>query len=125
MNLLKETLIDIEDSVHTISDIIYIGSEDSGYCCEWDQFSAMANIDYDCGFGGQEIASDLVIVFSDGSKMWRHEYDGSENWVYSKPFKMPLDKKPIPTLCSGFMWRDLEDMNANQTPTTTLSTTST
>ena len=111
MNLLKETLDDIKESGHVINDIIYIGAEESGFCCEWDEYEIIADIEYDDGFGSQEIASDLIIVFSDGSKMWRHEYDGSEHWAYSKPFKMPSDKKKITTVCNGGMWEDLESMN--------------
>jgi hypothetical protein len=111
MNLLKETLDDIKSSGHNIADIIYIGSEESGFCCEWSDYKTIADIDYNSGFGAQEIASDLVIVFSDGVKMWRSEYDGSEAWSYSKPFKMPVDKKKITTFCNGGMWEDLEDMN--------------
>lgn len=111
MNLLKETLEDIKESGHTIEDIIYIGSECSGYCCDWAEYEVIANIEYDNGFGAQRIASDLIIVFSDGSKMWRHEYDGSEHWSYSKPFKMPTNKKKITTVCNGGMWAALETMN--------------
>ncbi len=111
MNLLKETIENIEKSGHVINDIIYIGSEKSGYCCDWKEYEVIANIEYDNGFGAQEIASDLIIVFSDGSKMWRHEYDGSECWAYSKPFEMPKDKKKITTVCNGGIWEDLEDMN--------------
>lgn len=111
MNLLKETLEDIKESGHVINDIIYIGAEESGFCCEWAEYEIIANIEYDPGFGAQWIASDLIIAFSDGSKMWRHEYDGSECWVYSKPFKMPADKKKITTVCDGGIWQDLESMN--------------
>lgn len=111
MNLLKETLEDIKSSGHIIDDIVFIGSEASGFCCEWNEYESIANIEYDNGFGAQEIAADLIVVFSDGSKMWRHEYDGSECWSYSMPFKIPETKKKITTVCSGGVWSDLEDMN--------------
>lgn len=33
MNLLDETIKDVKDSGHSINDIIFIGSESSGYSC--------------------------------------------------------------------------------------------
>lgn len=111
MNLLKETLEDIKNSDHTVADIVFIGSEVTGHCCDWQEFEVLANTDYDCGFGAQKIARDLIIVFSDGQRMWRHEYDGSEQWHYSVPVKIPLVKKKITTLCNGGMWETLAEMN--------------
>ena len=55
-NLLQETIQDIEKSGHKVSDIKFIGSISSGYSCTWDEFLALADIEYDAGFGGQEIA---------------------------------------------------------------------
>jgi len=109
MNLLKETLDDITQSGHTPADIVFIGSEGSGHSCTWEEFITLANFDYDAGFGAQEVATDLIIVFSDGSKMWRHEYDGSENWEYSAPFVMPKDRLPITRLHGG-MWASLAEL---------------
>lgn len=111
MNLLQETIEDISNSGHRIEDIIYIGSEESGHCCDWEEFKILADIEYYDGFGAQEIASDLVIAFSGGAKMWRHEYDGSERWEYSRPFVAPKEKKKIKTLRNGSMWCDLSEMN--------------
>lgn len=113
MNLLKETLEDIARSGHAPHDIVFIGSEASGHRCMWPEFLVLADFDYDSGFGGQEIATDLIIVFSDGTKMWRHEYDGSEHWKYSRPFTMPTTLHPIMRLkgAQGEMWASLADMN--------------
>ncbi len=112
MNLLSETIEDIKDSGHKISEIIFIGSEHSGHSCTWNEFTALANHDYDNGFGAQKVADDLIIVFKDTAKMWRHEYDGSECWNYSKPFKVPEDKKKITALfVSGTGWESLTDIN--------------
>lgn len=95
MNFLKETVEGIKKSGHKTSDIVFIGSEKSGHQCTWKEFTKLADIEYD---GGAEIAGDLIIVFSDGGKMWRGEYDGSEWWEYSPPFKQPEVKLPIRTL---------------------------
>lgn len=107
MNLLQETKTDIADSGHEPQDIIFIGSESSGRSCTWDEFQILANHEYDSGFGAQEVAADLVIVFADGQKMWRNEYDGSECWAFSKPFVMPENLHPITNLFPGY-WSDLK-----------------
>ena len=118
MNLLQETIDDIKHSGHKPEDIAFIGSEDSWHSCTWDEFTKLADRDYDNGYGAQKVASDLIIVFSDGTKMWRYEYDGSENWDYSSPFKMPEvpeGTKPVTSLFVSpeYMgWMDLADINA-------------
>lgn len=108
-NLLTETQQDIEASGHTPDDIIFIGSEDQGYSCTWDEFKQLANVNYNSGFGAAEVATDLIIVFADGSKMWRDEYDGSESWAYSTPFVMPSKKLPIKRLVGAY-WPSLESL---------------
>ena len=114
MNFLQETCEDITRSGHTPDQIVFIGSEASGHQCTWEEFQLLANIEYDDGFGAQEIAIDLIIVFKDGAKMWRHGYDGSECWRYSKPFKLPHTKKPIQRLRvsnEGVGWCSLAELN--------------
>ena len=100
MNLLKETREAIKDSGHKTEDIIFIGSKQSGHSCSWAEFETLADIEYDDGYGGQEIAKDLIIAFKDGSTMWRGEYDGSEWWEYPEPFSMPKEKHKITSLVS-------------------------
>lgn len=95
MNLLQETIEDIAQAGKTPENIVFIGSEETGHRCTWDEFRVLADVEYNGGFGSQKVASDLIIVFDDGSKMWRHEYDGSENWDYSTPFKVPAQTKSV------------------------------
>ena len=109
-NLLEETKEAISASGHTPADIVFIGSEKSGHQCTWEQFCALADVEYDSGYGGTEVATDLIVVFSDGQKMWRGEYDGSEWWEHSTPFKRPDKALPITSLIG---WRSLEDCNKN------------
>ena len=111
-NLLKETIIDIENSGHKVSDITFIGSLDSGYSCTWSEFLTLADIEYYNGFGGRGVAWDLTIVFSDGSTMWRSEYDGSEWWDYRKPVEIPENQKQILKL-NGGLWKSLEELHEN------------
>jgi hypothetical protein len=113
MNLLQETKHAISESGHSTDDIEFIGSEKSGHQCTWAEFEALANREYDHSYGSAEVAQDLVIVFTDGSKMWRGEYDGSEWWEFSRPFVKPETSKPIRNLfVTSVGWRDLEEINA-------------
>lgn len=113
MNLLNETIEDIKNSGHEIADIVFIGSESSGHICTWDEFTKLANQEYDSGFGAQEVAIDIIIVFNDKTKMWRHEYDGSENWDYSTPFEEPKAKNKITRLfVNGIGWEKLDEINS-------------
>ena len=113
MSLLIETQDDIKQSGHTADDIVFIGSEKSGYSCTWHEFTSLANREYDSGFGPQKVATDLIVVFRDGSKMWRDEYDGSERWSYSEPFVMPKETTPIGCLFAKRVgWEDLSEINS-------------
>jgi hypothetical protein len=109
-NLLEETKNAIKQSGHKPEDIIFIGSEESGHHCTWDLFCTLSDKEYYSGYGSPEVATDLIIVFSDGAKMWRGEYDGSEWWEYSTTFKMPKDLKSIKQLFGG-LWSTLEELN--------------
>ena len=112
MNLLTETIEFLKNNCNkNPSDVRWIGSTSYGYF-DWEYFSKIANIDYDNGFGGQEVASDLKIV---GDDWWleRHEYDGSEWWEYkslpNKPDQLIYPK----TLVDG-SWSSLEKINQDQ-----------
>jgi hypothetical protein len=114
MNLLTETKTAITTSGHKISDIRFIGSLKTGHSCTWKEFEILADVTYDHGFGAAEVAQDLVIVFKDGQKMWRDEYDGSEWWEFSTPSKIPRKKLPIRRLIvrhDQIGWKDLAEIN--------------
>ena len=115
MNLLSETLRDIKTSGHSVEDIAFIGSEKSGHSCTWQEFKRMADREYDSGFGAPEVAQDLVVVFIDGAKMWRGEYDGSEWWAFSEPFERPQETLPIKHIfvddCGQVGWCNLAELN--------------
>lgn len=110
INLLSETKRAINDSGHGPSDIIFIGSEESGHSCSWKEFLKLADVEYDNGYGSPWVATDLIIVFSDGQKMWRGEYDGSEWWEHSKPFVRPDRALKITALGAG-LWKNLAEIN--------------
>jgi len=115
MTLLTETELAIKNTKHVPGHITFIGSADGVYSCSWLQFVKLADFSYDPGFGAQKVASDLVIMFSDGLVMSRHEYDGSECWSYNRPINVQIPGKPIVNLCvdqiGAIGWRTLEALN--------------
>jgi hypothetical protein len=110
-NLLKETQNILEWSGKTPADVLWVGSFDGEYTITWAEFEQLANIEYDSGYGGQEIANDLVVV---GNDWWltRSEYDGSEGWHFNtkpqagegKSFNRVTDPE-------GACWASIEEMN--------------
>lgn len=112
MNLLEETKDDIRLSGHRPSDIIFIGSLNSGHGCTWEEFCNLADVNYDSSYGNRKVAADLRFVFSDGQQMWRHEEDGSEWWQYSEPFKRRNNSFSIKTLFTASGEMLLKDCNA-------------
>lgn len=93
-NLLQETLKEIQNRKYLEYNILYCryyNNEVQNWArFTWEEFKELANINYDSGFGGQEIEPTLRIVFYDGSYLYRKEYDGSEWWVYEDP---PMENK--------------------------------
>lgn len=95
MNLLGETKDAISQSGHSTDDVRFVGSRDGKLGIPWSQAEKVLDIDYDDGYGSQEIAADLVVVFTDGGFLRREEYDGSEWWEYEPPFRGPETQKPF------------------------------
>ena len=82
--LLYETKAYLQEHGLTGADVKWVGSIDGNYAMSWDEFeNRFGNLEYDSGFGSQEIAKDLVVV-GEGWWLERHEYDGSERWEYKK-----------------------------------------
>lgn len=100
-NLLQETILEIKHLNLDIKDIIHIGNNE--YKCTWDEFSILANFEYDDGYGLAEVAMDLTIVFNDGSRLVRWEYDGSEGWEIIRPFIVEHKQyKQMTSLVGGY-----------------------
>lgn len=95
MNLLGETKDAISRSGHSTDDVRFVGSRDGELGIPWSQAEPVLDIDYDDGYGSQEIAADLVVAFTDGGFLRREEYDGSEWWEYEPPFRGPETQKPF------------------------------
>jgi len=79
VNLLIETVGFLEDHDKTPKDVLWVSDGENWQ--SWDEFAAVADIEYYDGFGCAEIKDDLVVI---GSNWWleRHEYDGAEWWEF-------------------------------------------
>ena len=86
MNLWKETVAKLEKHGKTVADIKFVQTRKGRI----ENFEELAKkIDYDDGYGGQQIEPSLVIV---GDDWWleRAEYDGAE-WFEFKKQPIALD----------------------------------
>jgi hypothetical protein len=100
-NLLAETEKYLRDLHFKPSDVAWVGASDGRVASSWDRFAALVHgLEYDAGYGAQEIASDLVVVFKDGSWLERDEYDGSEGWAYKHKPLLQLGAKPLVSVVS-------------------------
>lgn len=97
MNLLDETKGAISRSKHSTDDVRFVGSRDGELGIPWSQAEKVLDIDYDDGYGSQEIAADLVVAFTDGGFLRREEYDGSEWWGVRATVQRPGDAETVRT----------------------------
>lgn len=107
MNLLNETIEELEKNGKSMNDVVFIGCESFGITKE--QFISLANKEYDNGIGAQEVAQDLIVR---GNDFWleRREYDGSEWWKFQTLPRIPDKVKHIDSLfCDG--WKCLVEIN--------------
>lgn len=116
MNLLDETKGEISQSGHSTDDVRFVGSRDEKLGIPWSQAEKVLDIDYDEYYydeycGCQEIAPDLVVVFTDGGFLRREEYDGNEWWEYEPPFRVPETQKPFRLVKRTYPEDSLEDIN--------------
>ena len=117
MNLLSETLEVLQESGKSPEkDVKWVGSANGKYAITWKEFKKIASqVEYDNGYGGQEIANDLVVV---GKNWWleRGEYDGSEWWAIKKLPEKQLKTKDFKHLIgdasrgTGIGWKSVEEM---------------
>lgn len=107
-NLLRETIDVLAENGKTPADVQWCGSPQFG-SFTWDEFAALADVEYDSGFGGAEVATDLMVV-GDGWWLQRGEYDGSEWWDFLAPVVRP--ERRVPRRLVGGLWPNLTDMDA-------------
>jgi len=81
-NLLAETLGDLAGNGKTSRDVVWVGTADGERSTSWSDFAEFAKgINYDSGYGSEEIPTNLVVV---GYNWWleRWGYDGAEGWTF-------------------------------------------
>ena len=93
MNLFTETNDMLFKHGKTPSDVRWVGSENYVYF-SWDHFAEIADKEYNNGYGGTEVAYDLLIV---GDDWWmeRGEYDGSEWWSFKTMPQKPSNNNNV------------------------------
>ena len=84
INFLSETKEEISDAGYTPEQIVFIGSLDRRVSCSWLGFQLSADFEYNNSYGDNLIPLDLEIIFNDGARLIREEYDGAENWRFLK-----------------------------------------
>ena len=102
-NLLKETIEILTSKGKTVEDVRWVGICDPDYLASirpsptaqpfgsWGEFARFADFEYDAGYGGANVNTELVIV---GDDWWleRGEYDGSEWWQFKTMPKPPAER---------------------------------
>lgn len=88
-NLLQETIEELKLNGKTLDDVthIFLNKE---YQITKEDFIRVANCNYDDGYGGNEVAMNLVLL-GDGFWLERQEYDGLEWWAYRTPYEIPTE----------------------------------
>lgn len=111
-NLLKETSATLRHFNKSPEDVlaVMIPARGTNWCDEtdqyldklpaatatWTEFAKLAkDVDYDDGYGLEEIVTDLTILLRDNTWFTRWEYDGSEGWQYHCPPTMPTETRPL------------------------------
>lgn len=107
MNLKQETINVLEQHGLSVDDIEWIGTRE--YTIPFDRELSVLDVEYYDGFGGQEIAWDLVVV---GKDFWleRDEYDGSEWWEFKTMPTKPNELRNY-TKVNGGIWNSLSENN--------------
>ena len=112
--LLQETIEKLTEHGKTPNDVCWVGSADGKMAITWKEFEQIASIEYNEGFGGQVVATDLVVV---GSSWWldRGEYDGSEWWNFQRqPVLCHNAVKFSEVASSGCIWETLRQHNGDE-----------
>lgn len=109
-NLYDETVTILESYDKTIADIEYIGSSETKINTH-KALELMKKTNYYSGYGGQEIAKNLMIK-GNGFIMTRGEYDGSEWWDYMQTDpSLPQVERDVKSFKANIGWESLEEIN--------------
>lgn len=96
---------------YVLSDVYWVGSADGKYAMNISDFlNLFGDLTYDEGYGGQEIASDLVVSMGEGAWFERAEYDGAENWEFKCEPIMDSPKSFTRIKADTTGWRTLDEL---------------
>ena len=105
-NLWEETISVLKKYHKTWKDVRFVCGDNFGVT----NFKTLAKrTNYDEGFGGQEVATDIKVV---GDYWWleRHEYDGSEWWEYKEMPVKPKEFFAMNNLLAEIGWDTLAEI---------------
>lgn len=112
-NLWLETISELKDHGKTFDDVLWCGCP--LFKIPKEDFKKLADVEYDAGYGAQDVATDLIIV-GDGWYMTRGEYDGSEWWEWCEPPEEPKQTRNVKAIICGDLavgWKtiyEIEDL---------------
>ena len=89
-NFLEETLEYLEYLKVSTDDVICVAYDD--VYMSWEAFVKNADFRYDSGFGNVEI-SDNIRIYTRDYIIYRHEYDGAEEWRAISTLESVISKK--------------------------------
>lgn len=95
INLKEETIKKLEEYGKNPEEVKWVGCE--SFKIPISEFWKLADKFYDNGYGGEEVAEDLLVV---GDNWWleRHTYDGAEWWEYKTIPYEPDKTLNVPSL---------------------------
>lgn len=96
-NLLKETLAELKKNGKKEKDVLWVGN--MTHKTNWENFKQISDVDYDSGFGGQEVATDLLIV-------------GDNWWEFKQLPKEPTETIELKKIVGG-SWSKISEINDN------------
>lgn len=101
-NLKYETIKILSKYDKMPQDIKWVGC--NSFKIPIEEFWKLSDRMYDAGYGGQEVAEDLIVV---GDDWWleRHEYDGAEWWEYKQ---LPKEPEKILSVSTLFPQKDTD-----------------
>ena len=119
-NLKEETLRRLAEEGYKPEDVESV--QGGSLRISWKRFLKLANVEYDAGYGAQEVACDLMLIMRDGSWFTRGEYDGSEWWEYHKRPEALVeirDDEVSTLVCDGghVGWCSLDELNSTDKDT--------
>lgn len=95
MNLKQETLDAMAENGMVIADIAYISNRNLNQIMSVEDFFQLADREYNNSASGNEVNTELLIVFTNGDRLVRGNYDNNEWWEFIQA--VPTMPPPIAT----------------------------